>query len=184
MTIELVSYADIKAFVGLEETGITEYPSLGVIQSSVVEAIETYLCRSLEYGAYTQSIQVMGQTSIIGLDALPVDSIESVTVTQYGEDTALNTDDYFITEYGIYLYAPVSMCRLAIEYDGGYTTSTIPGAIKRAALLQTIFEFQTKDNVGASSVSTDGGSVQTPELGLLKEVKRLLNPFKHQLAWS
>jgi len=68
---------------------------------------------------------------------------------------------------------------MVVVYTGGITEAT--NSMNRAALLQTAYEFQAKDHIGASSVSAEGGSVQRPELGLLKEVKRILSKDKHPL---
>ena len=69
--------------------------------------------------------------------------------------------------------------KVVIVYTGGITI--VPDAMARAALLQTAYEFQSKDQIGAESVTTDGGSVSRPALGLLKEVKRNLEKYKHPL---
>ena len=185
MTIELVSFADIKSVINLEDAAITDYPGLGIIRDNVVFAIESYLSRYLENTDYTQSVKVMSKTKMIPLRALPVESISTVTVSTLGVDESLTEhNDYMITDYGILLDSSVNRSSVDVEYTGGYEAADVPNEIKRAAILQTIYEFQGKDTIGATSVSTEGGSVQTPALGLLKEVRRLLDPFKHQLAWS
>jgi len=183
MTIELVSYNDVKAFLNLQGETITEYPDLSLIMSSVTSAIEEYLGRFLTYASYEKRKHLWSISHMVGLEALPVDAVDSVKVTESGVTTVLTSSDYDITDYGLYLYTPVSRSLVEVEYDGGYTTDTLPAAISRAALLQIAFEFQTKDHVGASTVSTEGGMTQRPQLGLLKEVQRLLNSHKHPLTW-
>jgi len=185
MTIELVSFADIKAVIDLEDAAITDYPGLSPIRDNVVFAIESYLSRLLLSAEYTESFNIVSKTNIISLKSLPIASVSSVVITQQGDSESLSEDDdYIMTDYGLLLLSQTSMSVVAVTYTGGYSVSNVPNAIKRAALLQTVYEFQTKDNIGATSVSTEGGSVQTPELGLLKEVRRLLDPYKHQLAWT
>ena len=185
MTIELVSFEDIQAVIDLGELDADSYPALPVLMESVVFAIESYLSRTLTSAVYTESTRVMQKTTMVSLSALPITAVSSVSVTQQGSTESLTIDDdYLITDYGLMLLSSVSNSVVEVVYTGGYLSSNIPGALNRAALLQTIYEFQGKDTIGATSVSTEGGSVQTPALGLLKEVRRLLDPFKHQLAWS
>lgn len=184
MTIELVSYADLKSFLGLEGETVADYPALSLIQTSVTAAIESYLGRNLTYSSYEITQQVWSITSMIRLSALPIDSIDKVAITRDGETASLTSSDYDVTDYGLYLYTPVARGSVSIEYDGGYTAATLPAAISRAALLQVALEFQTKDHVGASTVSTEGGMTQRPQLGLLKEVQRLLNSYRHPLSWG
>lgn len=183
MTIELVSYAALKSLLGLEEALISAYPGLSLIQESVVTAIESYIGRDLEAGDYGMSQFINSPTVQLKLDALPIESVASVTITQDGDDETLTSDDYMIMDYGLSLYTPVGDCKVTVSYSGGYESEDVPAQIKRAALLQTAYEFQGKDQIGASSVSTDGGSVQRPALGLLKEVRRLLDRYKHPLSW-
>ena len=57
----------------------------------------------------------------------------------------------------------------------------MPPALSRAAMLQTAYEFQGIDHVAASSVQSEGGSIERPELGLLKEAKKLVVKLVHPL---
>jgi len=183
MSIELVSYADLKSLLDLEDAAITDYPALDVLRGSVTSAFEAYTGRLLEPIARTKSIYVGQQsTAMIRLDAIPISSVASLTVTIAGDaETYTENDDYEIAEYGLRLYSGVKNAVVAITYTGGITT--VPDTMNRAALLQIAYEFQSKDQIGAESVSTEGGAVQRPALGLLKEVKRLLNPSFHPLRW-
>ena len=63
--------------------------------------------------------------------------------------------------------------KTVITYTGGLTV--VPAELTRAALLQTVYEYQNKDSVGLENISNQGGSVTKPEIGLLKEVKQILN---------
>lgn len=184
MAIELVSYTDLKSFLGLEGATIATYPDLSIIRDSVTYSFESYLGRKLEYSSYEENIYVSSVTSIIKLDALPIDEVSVIQVTEGGVVTNLSSDMYEVMNYGIYLFNPVFRCKVFVEYDGGYVSTDVPYPIKRAALLQTAMEFQTKDHIGASTVSTEGGMTQRPQLGLLKEVTRLLTAYKHPLIWS
>jgi len=181
MAIELVSYASLKALLTLEDALITDYPALNLIRTSVTSAIEEYLDRSLEEIERTETVYIGGfATKMIRLPGIPVASVSSVTVTIAGESETYDENEEFeITEYGIRLLVALSNAKVVIVYTGGI--SVVPGVIERAALLQTAYEFQSKDQIGAESVTTSGGSVSRPALGLLKEVKRMLNNEKHPL---
>ena len=77
------------------------------------------------------------------------------------------------------LKAKIKLVPVSVVYTGGYANDEVPEGLNRASLLQTVYEFQGRDHLGAESVSSDGGVVQRPELGLLKIVKGLLDNYKH-----
>ena len=181
MTVELVSFANLKNYLSLSGATINEYPDLAVIKDSVVYAIEAYLDREIESKARSETIYINSSTQMLKLCAIPISSVASLSVEIDGESETYSSDDYTITEYGLKLYTGISNAIVSITYTGGL--STIPSDIERAALIQTAYEFQTKDNVGAKRVRNDGGSVETPELGLLKETKRMLNKYIHPMRW-
>jgi len=182
MSIELVSYADLKALLNLSESLITDYPALNLLRESVTAAIEGYLGRELESKSRSVIIYAPNvATQMIHLKAVPVASVSALTVTIGGNAEEYNANDYEIKNYGVRLYGKVSNAKIAITYTGGI--STVPDAINRAALMQTAYEFQSKEHIGAESVSTEGGFVSRPALGLLNEVKRMLNSERHPLRW-
>jgi len=178
MTVALVSYDELKDLLGLTKTSISDYPALDVLVNSVQYAIEEYLGRLLELNARTETLYIGGTSSqMVSLPGIPVSSITSVTITQGQVDTV--STDYDIVDYGIRLHAKLQRAKVVVVYEGGL--DDIPTSVNRAALMQTAYEWQAKDQIGAESVSTDGGMVQRPALGLLKEVKRMLNSEKHPL---
>jgi hypothetical protein len=182
MAIELVTYADLKALLGLGDAAITDYPALNLLRESVTAAIENYLGRALESAERTVTIYTSNvATQMIHLKAVPVTSVSALTVTIGANAEEYGTNDYEITNYGVKLYGKVSNAKIEITYTGG--VSEAPDAINRAALLQTAYEYQSKEQIGAESVSTEGGFVSRPALGLLKEVKRMLNSERHPLRW-
>ena len=182
MAFELVSYETLKALIGLTKDAITDYPALGVIQLSVEAAIDEYLGRGLEKKDRTETIYI-GRTpsKMVSLVGLPVLTVTSVTITQWNTDTVLTSADYIITDYGLELHGKYQNAKIVVVYNGGYESAGVPAGITRAALMQTVYEWQAKDQIGAESVSTEGGMVQRPALGLLKETKRMLDSYKHPL---
>jgi len=183
MTIELVSYSDLQNLLSLEDVTITGYPSLEVIRDSVTGAFEAYTGRLFDPIARTVT-QYINKFSLymISLPALPISSVASVAVTIAGDSETYTEDsDFEITGYGLRLFSGIQNGKIVITYTGGLTT--VPADLNRAALLQIAYEFQSKDQIGAESVSTVGGSVSRPALGLLSEVKRILDNYKHPLRW-
>ena len=182
MAIELVTYADLKKLLGLTKAAISDYPALEVINNSVLYAVEEYLGRRLEKDDRTETIFIGNTPSqMISLLGLPISSIASVSITQAQTVAAYTSVDYDITDYGIRMLSKFSNAKIIVTYNGGYEDADVPTKINRAALLQISYEWQSKDQIGAMSTSTEGGYVQRPELGLLKEVKRMLNGKKHPL---
>ena len=180
MTIELVTYATLKAFLELDKEAITDYPALEIIRDDVTDAIEEYIGRLLEQIERTET-KFVGATpsQMIYLPGIPIITIGSVNITQAQVVTTITSSDYEITDYGIKLDSKIKNSKIVIVYTGGELTST--RKITRAALRQIIYEWQSKDQMGALSTSTEGGFVSRPELGLLKEVQRMLNSSKHPL---
>lgn len=180
MAIELVKYSTLKALLGLSKDSISEYPALGVIRESVTYAIEDYLGRDLEKAKRTVEIFVEDSpTQMISLRAIPINTVTSVTISDFNTNTPYVETEYSIADYGIRLNTKICNAKITIVYNGGL--SNVPSNIHRAALLQTAYEWQAKDQIGAESVSTEGGMVSRPPLGLLKEVKERLNAQKHPL---
>jgi len=174
--MDLVEFADIKALLSLDGDCFADYPALETIADSVSAAIEVYLGRALELMERTEQFSVPDPTRLIPLDGLPVASVSSVTLTT-NEGSSSTTTEYAIANFGIQLLSLFSGGVVTVVYTGGL--STVPEWLKRAALMQTAYEFQNKDHIGADYVSIEGGSVGRPALSLLSEVQRMLNPYRH-----
>jgi hypothetical protein len=163
---------DLKALAKLEKDE-EDYPVLSLIEMSVVDAIESFILRKIKKQTLEQ--RFLQWHHLVPLDALPVVSITSV-ITDSG--VTLTSDNYKIRDYHIEIdKAFLVDSPLTVKYVGGY--AKIPSDLYRAILLQTVYEFQNSDHIGASFVTTDGGTVQTPSLQLLPEVVRLIKNYKH-----
>lgn len=179
--ITLVQFEDVSNYLGLARSE-SSHPQLAIIAPSVTTAIENYIGRKLESEERTEVIHIgSSETRFIDLKALPVTEVVSVVVTELGEDeTLVENEDFIVSNGGIeLLYTRLKRCKVTVVYTGGYVEDDVPEDFHRAALLQTIHEYQTKDHVGADSVSSEGGSIQRPGVVLLPEVKRLLDEHKH-----
>lgn len=178
MAIELVTFAEIKAFLGLEQSLITDYPALNLIKPLVQSEIEEYLGRELESKERSVTIaRKLEATRMVKLVGIPVASVSALTIA--GEDYI--ESDFVIKNYGIQLESVIKDQEIEVTYTGGY--SSAPDSLKQAALIQTVYQFQTKEYPGATSVNVDGGSIKYPEPGLLPQVKKLLNRYLHPLKW-
>jgi len=177
--MELVSFTDLKNFLGLEGTLITEYPALNIIQSSVEYAVDNYLGRFLESIERSDTFYITGPTNIISLPAIPVATVSSLVVTMLNEDETYeqDSDDFITVKAGLELSVELNNAKIAITYTGGL--SAVPDDINRAALYQTVYEYMGKDQVGAETVKTQGGSVTRPATSLLPVTKDLLRKHMH-----
>lgn len=175
----LSDFADLKKLLDLQQSAESNYPALTVIMDSVDVAIADYLGRYLEQDSYTETLRIGNTwTHNIALQGLPIASVTSVTLTQYGavETLAVN-DDFEIDDCGLYLLTALKHASITVVYMGG--PEDVPTSWRRAGLMQAAYEWQNRDHIGADSVSTDGGFVSRPALQLLGEVRRLLDPDRH-----
>ena len=180
MALELVTFDHLKAFLGLEGATIADYPDLSVIRESVYYGLESYLGRLLESDERTEEIRIR-ESKMIPLKALPITAISAIT----SDGDTVDSEYYDIDSFGLYLKYKAINELFSITYTGGYATADdVPESIKRAASIQTIFEWQSKENIAATSVITEGGTTIRPEYGILSTVKQLLNPYMHPFKVS
>lgn len=173
--LTLVKFEDLASMLDLTKDSIDEYPSLKVLVSSVYVAIESYLSRTLEFDTYTESVDVRNR--LIPLKAFPISNVVTVVI----QSDSTNYAESCTKKYAHIMLPKEVEAYVTVVYSGGYEEA--PDPIKRAALLQVLHEWQRKDQIGAENVTNDGGSVIWPELGLLKEVRRLLDPFVHPIKY-
>lgn len=181
MSFELIPFDDIKDLLGLKQPTIASYPDLAIIKLRLLPSFQEYTGREFEKKERTEEIFIHGpKVQMIPLKALPIESVSSVVISSnsYGTETVTSAD-FDITNYGLKLGWKIRNCKVSIVYTGGLTGTT--DILKAAALYQLAYEFQSKDQIGAESVSNEGGSVYRPELGLLKETKRMLKSELHPL---
>ncbi len=183
MALELVTYADMKKLLELQDAAITDYPPLEVINDTMINSFEVATGRKLNNESRTEVVFINNfYTARLMLRAIPITAMTSVTVTMYGvSESWTENSDYEVTEYGLRLWARLKNAKVTVVYTGGLSAVTEEPNMNRAALYQLAYEFQSKDQIGAESVSNEGGSVQRPALTLLPETKRLLVPSLHPL---
>ena len=172
MALTLVPFATLKAVIGgLEKATLAEYPSIVALSASVYAAFESYLGRWIEQDDYVETVYCDGH--IISLKAMPIASVASVIDADGNDLTALCT----VRKDSLKSSACITG-EVTVTYNGGIEEiDAAHNWLTRAALLQIAHEYARKDQIGATSVTNEGGSVQwASEIQLLKEVKRLLDP--------
>jgi len=180
-----LSFDEIKAILDLEKTE-ADYPIIPVIESGVISAIESFTKRKLTYGNYVEKDYGSDLTTLFALKALPIATINSVAI----DGVAVDQDNYIVNTFGLDFYRPYPKLFIEIDYDGGFkkitdtgpsfaTIDSLDSEIYRALFLQTIYEYQSRDYIGSSTVTNEGGSITKPGLKLLDEVVRLLKGHKH-----
>lgn len=177
--LDIPTYAALKAFLALEKAAITDYPDLEVIREGVYSRIESYTKRKLVLdAAVVQTFYVGARVKqLFALSHLPINSITSITI----DGTA--TSGYTRIPGGIRSDREIAGSTIVITYSGGYADAAdVPDNIKRAALLQVVHEFQRRKSIGATTITTQGGTAVVPELDLLKEVRACLAPARHPMA--
>lgn len=173
--LELITFAELKKVLDLQQAAIGDYPQLEVLKESVEQAISDYIYRDLNEKGLVVEQEYVGEvpTRYITLHRLPVESVSEVSV----DGIVVDADRYRITDYGIQLKQAVRSVSVSVTYIGGLEvgdTKILPN-LKRAAMLQIAYELQGVENIGAETISSDGGTITRPELGLLKEVRRILD---------
>jgi len=195
----LTSLATVKAFLEIESDK-TDFDSLLVTTIKFVsDRIQTFLNRKLEKAERTQYFQAGRKTYF--LDAYPIDSTASVTVTL--DDTVQTTnDDYWVwPDLGTmeFNYAPsyIEPRQLYVTYTGGYAATDtavgmsgistitetvlleVPDSLAYACMLQSAFVFRRRKDIGISSMSLPDGSFNTMYAAdLLPEVKNILRMYR------
>lgn len=178
----IAPFADVKALLRLALTQYSDYPALQILEQRIIAVFSAHLGRDLSRAVRTETHHVARvPASFFPLRALPILSISSITLTEAlsSSPLVLDTSLYQIMPYGIRISGVTSNSTLTVVYDGGYEDATIPGDLIKAAVLQIVHEYNRLPHVGATEVTSDGGTIRYPELGLLEEVRRLLAPYRH-----
>ncbi len=195
MSIMLVSLATTKAFLDIDSAK-TDYDSLLVtIIKHVSDRIQVFLNRKLNKEERTQYFQA-GRTKYF-LEAYPVDSTASLTVTLDDTVQTVNDDYWVWPDLGLvefdYDTSYIEPRQLYITYTGGYlatatsigvgSTETVllqvPDSIAYACMLQVAFVFRRRKDIGLNSVSMPDGSINTMYAAdLLPEVKNILSHYR------
>ena len=174
--MQFLNFTDIASIIGLEKNE-ADYPGIIALELSAIASINDYLYRDIVEKTLTESFQE--NLNDLPLINLPVTILSSVN---RNGNVLVQDVDFKLRTWGIELINGADgYNEIDVIYTGGYTQSSLPNGIYRALLIQTIYEWQNRDHIGSSSVTTEGGSVQRPQLSLLKEAMRILNIFRHPM---
>jgi len=195
--MDLCTLTAVKEVLGIKG-GQVEYDSrLQAILSAVSSDMEKYLCRGVEFKERTQLFDVLGtrffQLKAFGCEAHPIIVTSVRNDPQWEFDSASEVaDDYYriSNETGVlrFLRGVLTEGDYALEakYRGGMGLDA--GDIERsdefkglaeACAVQTAFQFRADKAIGATAVSTQGGSVSVVgDVGFLTSVKKTLNLHK------
>lgn len=189
--MKLESRSNIKLFLAVT---ITDYDDLiDLINSQVSANIEKYLNRKLKKQEYTEYFNIKIDKKYFNLKAYPIDLTEDFTVTQYDVEDTINSDYYVWEDLGVVEYfTPRNHSNqpkpIKIVYTGGYEevysdseyVLDVPDDLARACLLQVVFEFRSRRDLGLLSVTTPDGSIsKSRSAELLPNVKKILDSYRN-----
>ncbi len=179
----LATFDQIKDFLELKKTDVSDYPTLGILLDSMQETFEGYTSRKFDLAEHTVTFRVSdadGEEDF-WLAGTPVESISTVTVN--GEDAA-----YLFLAESIKLEAAAEQGDVVeIVYTGGLVDqtddstilATVPKDLNVAAIRQISFEFQNRDKIAVTSMALDGNVTAIPTLKLLTYTTNILARYKH-----
>lgn len=190
--MKLESRTNVKLYLELTTTNSDDL--LDLIIGQISKRIETFLNRNLLKQEYTEFFDVKIHRRFFNLKSYPIDLNEDFTATQYDVEDTVNSDYYVYEDQGMVEYfTERTHCNepkcMKFVYTGGYeeiysdgeNVLDVPDDIKRACLLQSVFEFRRRRDVGITSVSTPDGSIGKPNPGnLLPEVVSILKSYRNK----
>lgn len=175
--MDLVTLADMKAFLEIPTAQTTHDALLSTLITRVSARIETFLNRNLEKKA--RSMYFNAGRKIYFLPAYPIDLASSLSVTYSGTVQTIDDDFFVWEELGkIEFYIETTRTEpkeIYIVWTGGYLVAGLPEDIVLAATMQTAFVFRRRKDIGVNSIALPDGSlsVNVP-INLVPEVKSML----------
>lgn len=166
-----IDFEKLKLILELEKDE-EDYPDLTLISTQVFSMIENHLQRTLSIDSYSEAFFASaGSSRMIRLKALPVLTVENVLADD------VETTDFEETAYGLRLGINLRVKKLVVNYTGGL--SVLPLDLEKAIYTQICYEYQQKHTIGIQTFSTEGGTITKKHNGILPEVERILESYKH-----
>lgn len=181
MALRELIFNDVRALLDLRDITIGDYPALELLIDRIIPAVEDHLGRTLDKGTVTEEwLGPPEPTAMVPLSRLPVASVDEVRLDGETQDA----DAYTTVAHGLNVTFTVQPdAKVEVDYTGGFDNTAsppeVPGPLRKAITTQVAYEFQSKEAIGAETVETQGGTINRPQLQLLKEVQRLLQPYVH-----
>ena len=173
---------------------------LGDAIASVSAAVERYMDRAVQVATVTEYFDVECGQCVFRLRAYPVTSVTGAwfdTNQGFGSVGALSSSiDYYLPTLrsdGIFEFQfPRAIARrapasLKITYVGGMAPDTAEFIetypdIADAVDKQLVFEFHRRNDLGAATVTSDGGTVTFPAVTWLPEMRKTLDQHRRRNA--
>lgn len=192
--MKLESRENIKIY--LEITNPNHDSLLDLIIDQVSARIEKFLNRKLTKQEYTEYFDVKISKKFFHLRSYPIDLAEDFTASQYDVEDTINSDYFVYEDSGIVEYFTDRIhCNepkcIKFVYTAGYEeiytegedVLNVPDDLKRACLLQSVFEFRRRRDIGLTSISTPDGSISKSITGtLLTEVSDILKSYRNKAS--
>lgn len=196
----LCTLTDVRNRVGIETAETTDDDSIRDIIRGVSGQFDMHCNRSLLLNSSDVTELYDGSRKRIKTDRYPIVSITSLKESvdyDFTNATALTADtDYHSNDEEGTLYKMGGSFvgkdeSVQLIYKGGYVgpngtasggETALPDDIREAAILQAVFTYQRRGDVGLTSVSADGVSISKfSSMALLPIVKQTLNKYKRRV---
>jgi len=197
MTGLVCTLAEIRIRLGLAVGDTNDDEMLHSIIKGVSAVFDRFCNRNLILNTTDATEYYSGGIQKISLSRYPVVSITSVTESadwDWDNETALTADDdyHLMTDRGILHRASSRWLggneTVRVVYKGGYNPAAdtpgtgetgLPYDIEESALLQSMFTYKRRDDLGLSSVSAMGGSISKfSAIKLLPEVENIFKAYR------
>jgi hypothetical protein len=187
---ELVTLAEVKAFLGIDNAN-TQYDSLlTIFKNSVEQAIKNFCETTFEKVTVTKELYDGINSDVIVPKHFPILSVEGIYFHCDGDGNGGNKIDdefYTVEESGIVLrdglYTPNARKIIRLDYSYGYTA--VPADVKLCALQSVKAEYQ-RNNQNTENLSSRGkmgesesfNSAWDSKTGLPTQIVSKLQPYR------
>lgn len=186
----------VKRFLPEANRSTEEDALIADIIASTTVSLEQWLRRKFEVVAHTQTFDWMHRRTRLWLPAYPVEASPELELRYdpdhaFGSDTVIDSENYVLAlEEGVIYFdrwSPFEGYQVVrITWTGGMAATVddleadYPSVV-HAATLQVVHEFRRRRRLDMTSLSIGGASVGVAgEMGLLKRVEDLLQPFRRE----
>jgi len=189
--LELATVDDVSVYPGMDKVGIDDRLWLEKLIRAFSKRAENYCNREFYLEARTQTFSPEGWMEFIQLPAFGASGNSVTTVHEdsergFGATYLLVATDYYFDwrtgllsrDVGRWL---VGQGVVQVVWTGGFGTSVedVPDDLRVAAVMQVVFWWQRRNELGLQSKNLQGGSVSiSAPSKLLPEVQDILDQYK------
>lgn len=196
----LCTLADVRTRVGVESSETGDDDMIRDIIRGISGQFDSYCNRTLLMSGADVTELYDGGGKRIKVARYPIVSVTSIKQSidyDFANETAMTEDDDFHSndEEGTLYKIGGKFIRgdevIQVVYKGGYVgpngtaaagETELPDDIREAAILQAVFTLQRRNDVGLTSVSSDGFNISKfSAMDLLPVVKKTLNKYKRRV---